>query len=303
MAKEKSFIPMSAAKIKADENWDSNWAKVKWPKFVQAKVDGIRCVITEKGALTRSLKPIPNRHIAKLLSDAPVGLDGEIVTYDDNSKPDDFNTIQSKVMSEDGEPDFYLLAFDNFSLKSSDFEVRHQSLYSESMKHPLVAILVNYGKADSLEEAIAMRDELIQAGYEGCMLRDPKGPYKFGGSSLKEGYLIKMKVFEDAEAKIKGFEEEMENANEVVYDENGIRGRSGKAEGMIPKGSMGAMIVEWANGPEFKIGTGFDAKQRDEYWKNRDNLIGKTVTFSYQGIGSGGRPRFPTFIGLRPEHD
>ena len=45
----------------------------------------------------------------------------------------------------------------------------------------------------------------LNAGYEGLMLRDPNGIYKFGRSSVKENILLKVKEFMDDEAEIIAF--------------------------------------------------------------------------------------------------
>lgn len=54
--------------------------KLKYPVLVSPKIDGIRCLNVDGQALTRSLKPQPNRTIRALASNpAFVGLDGELV--------------------------------------------------------------------------------------------------------------------------------------------------------------------------------------------------------------------------------
>ena len=50
--------------------------------------------------------------------------DGEIVTYTDG-KPDELNTVQSKVMTVAGEFDFKYHTFDHVQDPAAPFEVRH----------------------------------------------------------------------------------------------------------------------------------------------------------------------------------
>jgi DNA ligase-1 len=126
------------------------------------------------------------------------------------------------------------------------------------------------------------------------MLRDPNSLYKQGRHTLKSQALMKLKKFFDDEAVIIGFEEKMHNENEKTTDERGYSKRSHKQEGMVPAGTLGALVVKWKD-VEFKIGSGYNDQQRQELWDNRDNLIGKLVTFKYQSTSSYGVPRFPIF--------
>jgi DNA ligase-1 len=137
--------------------------------------------------------------------------------------------------------------------------------------------------------------------FEGIMIRSPKGLYKFGRSTVKQGYLLKLKRFKDAEAKIVGFEEMMHNQNELGVDALGHAKRSSKKEGMVPAGVLGAFIVEMDDGTTFKVSTGMTHEDRDSYWKTRDTMIGQLVKYKFQE--SDGKPRFPVFLGIRHSDD
>jgi len=58
---------------------------------------------------------------------------------------------------------------------------------------------------------------------------------------------------------------------------------------------MGALKVRGDNGVEFKIGSGFDDKQRSKPPK-----IGVRVTYKHQGLTNAGKPRFPIFMREHP---
>ena len=96
------FKPMLAAKLEDP-------SRLKFPVLVTPKIDGIRCVITDEGPRTRSLKEIPNRHIMHQLSTLPKWLDGELTVGDK------FFDCTSGIMSEDGRPDFKFWIFDTVS--------------------------------------------------------------------------------------------------------------------------------------------------------------------------------------------
>ena len=136
------------------------------------------------------------------------------------------------------------------------------------------------------------------------MVRKPDAPYKFGRSTLKEGYLLKVKRFTDAEAKIIGFEERMYNENEATTDALGHTERSTHKAGMKPAGDLGAFIVrDLRTEMSFRIGTGFTAAQRKEYWTTRNKLMNKIVKYKHFEQGAVDLPRFPVFIGFRDPED
>jgi DNA ligase-1 len=113
-----------------------------------------------------------------------------------------------------------------------------------------------------------------------------------------------MKRFEDSEAVILGYEEQLHNTNEAKTDAFGKVERSTAKGGMVPKGVLGTLIVrDVKTGVEFKIGTGFDDSIRANLWKERSSLPGKLVKYKYQPSGVKEAPRFPTFIGLRHLED
>jgi DNA ligase-1 len=136
------------------------------------------------------------------------------------------------------------------------------------------------------------------------MLRDPNGRYKFGRSTAKEGILLKVKRFSDAEAVIVGFEERMHNGNPATTDALGHTERSSHKENLTGRGDLGALVVKCELfESEFNIGTGFDDATRKEIWDNRETYLGKVVKFKYQTAGMKDVPRFPVYVGLRHEND
>ena len=60
-------------------------------------------------------------------------------------------------------------------------------------------------------------------------------------------------------------------------------------------GMMGALEMKMDNGITFKIGSGFDDKQR-----RKPPKIGSRVTFKFQGLTKAGVPRFPIFMRQHP---
>jgi len=283
-----TFQPMLASPIELEN--------IKYPVYCSPKYDGIRCVIRGGIALSRKLKKIPNVYISKMLNMCLDNLDGELIIPHAN-----FNQIQSAVMSEDGEPtNFEFHVFDVISNKP--YLERMSDL--EKMKLPAFCKKVLPHKFDNEEDMLEYERECVDDyEFEGIMLRSPDGPYKFGRSTAKQGYLLKLKRFTDAEATIVGFEEMMHNENEKTKDELGHSKRSHKKAGMVPAGVLGAFTVETADGKQFNVSTGMTAQDRVSYWENRDSMIGKLVKYKFQESGAKDLPRFPVFLGIRHPDD
>ena len=287
-------------------------AAIRYPVLASPKLDGIRAVTGFGDIVSRNLKPIPNRFIREVARAFPNYLDGEILTYS-NGVRDDFNTVQSKVMSAEGAPDFVFHVFDYFGDAEKAFEDRYGDLEEdhdeEWWRFPCGEKLYNHiqivphTRIYDAAELLEYETNCLAAGYEGVMIRDPQGRYKYGRSTVKEGILLKVKRFEDDEAVIIGTVERMHNANEAETDALGYTKRSTAKAGLVPMGTLGALACEWCNPAgqsiTFEIGTGFDDATRARLWSQRESLIGREVNFKYQGVGSQGAPRFPVYRGLR----
>ena len=294
--------PMLAASIRSDKN--ESIAGLRFPLIASPKIDGIRCLINGK-PLSRSLKPIPNAHVSRMLdSDLLRYLDGELLVGDG----DNFQQVTSGIMSRDGTPDFTFHVFDHFAEPNAPYERRPQLLHSAFIaarrRHPFLRF-VETQMMFSLADLEDFAEKCLSEGYEGAMVRTPHGPYKFGRSTFKEGYLVKIKPFEDDEAEIVGFEEQMENRNEATTNELGRTKRSSHMANLVPKGTLGALIVRNKKFGEFNIGTGVGLNDalKAEIWKNRNAYLGKTIKFRYQAAGPKDKPRIPSFQGFRHPDD
>lgn len=273
--------------------------KAKFPYAATPKIDGIRFLMVGGAALTRSFKPIRNEYLQKILSsNLPDGIDGELTSG---------STFQecSSIMRIKGEPDFKVWIFDfvNPNDEVKPYKERMNELRKfESFNIPSYEIL--FPTIVSNQEQI---DQLmiknLNAGYEGLMLRDPNGIYKFGRSSVKENILLKVKEFMDDEAEIISFREKMINTNEGLKDNFGRTKRSSCQDGLKPSGTLGGFILRNSEGLEFSCGSGLNDALRDEIWKNQSKYLGKLVKYKYMSKGIKELPRHPVFIGFRDETD
>lgn len=276
-------------------------SKIVYPVFASPKLDGIRCSIVNGRALSRTLKDIPNHHIRTTLSRPEFeGLDGELIIGEPTAK-DCYNQSVSGVMRHEGVPNFTYHVFDDHSNPQATYRFRCSSLVEEAF--PVYIKVLPQATIVCECDMLEYEAECVELGYEGIILRSPEAPYKFGRSTVKEGYLLKVKRFEDAEATIIGFEEEMFNGNEAQTNELGRTKRSTARAGLVGKGTLGAFLVRSADGVEFSVGTGLTALQRDTFWARQDDYLGKLVKYKFFPVGVKVAPRHPVFLGFRHEGD
>lgn len=268
------------------------------PFFASYKLDGIRAVKYGPELVSRSLKTIPNRAIRSLLGDVPSGWDGELIVAEPNA-PDVYRRTDSQVMRLNGvatQTRFFV--FDNCEAVG-DFEARLATLHDlppHTVKH-------DQHLCSSPEEVLALESTALKLGYEGLVLRHPGGRYKSGRSTLREGYLLKLKRFTDEEATVIGFQELLHNANEADTDERGYTKRSSHQANKVPMGTLGALLCRTKDGVDFAVGTGFDASERLAIWRARESFQGKLIKFKSFRVGVKTAPRHPVFIGWRSEID
>jgi DNA ligase-1 len=301
-----TFKPMLSGKAPDD------LSTLKYPLMVSPKLDGIRAIVLNGVIVSRNLKPIPNEYVQFLYGlQKYEGYDGELIVGDPTD-PDCFRATTSGVMSRHGMPEVKFHVFDKVDSKPWHLRFTEIETTNLGSVYKVPHHLVHFAN-----EITQFEEMYLEQGYEGIMIRHMSGPYKMGRSTTKEGWLLKLKRFEDSEALVLGMEEKMHNANEATTNALGHTERSSHQENLIPLNTMGALIVrDLETGVEFNIGTGFDDNTRDWWWQRehidceRMNNGGfkklglvhrRVVKYQYFPSGSKDKPRFPTYLGLRED--
>jgi DNA ligase-1 len=132
------------------------------------------------------------------------------------------------------------------------------------------AALHEHAICTGFDHLITELDRVTALGGEGLMLRKPGSHYE----RTRSMSLLKVKKFLDAEATVTGYE----------------------AGAGRHKGRVGALLARLGNGKEFKVGTGLKDRERDH-----PPPVGSIFTVKYQELTKDGIPRFPVFVGLRPD--
>ena len=253
----KFFKPMLAQKY---DGWVG-------PGFAQPKLDGIRCLATNKGLFSREGKPIlAAPHIHAQLTDLPDGvtLDGELYNHD---LKDDFNQIVSLVRKQK--------PTDEDLAKSRELIRYH--VYDAPSDHPFVERSFNTRKLTKhLEFIEAVPTQMItredqydlwhgawlEAGFEGSMFR-LNAPYE----QKRSKNLLKRKEFQDSEFKCLAIEE-------------GVGNWAGLAK---------RVVCELPDGRTFGAGIKGNQARAKELLNEQHNL----VTVQFFQLTPDGVPRFP----------
>ena len=230
--------------------------------WVSEKYDGIRAHWTGTQLLSRQGQPIETP--TWFTSGWPTqAMDGELW-----AGREQFAAVQSTVgQGAKDEAGWRTLRYMVFDMPSQpgNFAQRQQALQStiHNINQPWVRIVPQW-QVSSHEALMRQLRRMSQDGAEGLMLRRADSPYRAGRSDD----LIKLKLFEDAEAIVVGH----------------LPGQ-GKYQGMT-----GALLVELPSGQRFKIGSGL----RDADRANPPP-IGSTITYRYNGTHPSGLPRFARY--------
>jgi DNA ligase-1 len=245
--------------------WDNTTDLADW--WMSEKLDGVRAYWDGAQFLSR----LGNRYHAppwfvEGLPETP--LDGEL--WIDRKKFQRTVSIARRQDQSDLWREIRFLVFDAPACAGS-FEERLEfvsdCLRRQQPPHAQAHAHERCRGVDHLRQELARVEAL---GGEGLMLRQPGSRYIAGRSFT----LVKVKSFHDAEATVTGH----------------VPGK-GKH-----RGKLGALAVTLPDGTQFSIGTGFSEKDRTQ-----PPAVGSVVTFRYQELSDGGVPRFPSYIGVRPD--
>lgn len=301
--KEKTFKPMLAPNEKVD------LSTLNYPLLASTKLDGIRCIFYKGQILSRSLKQIQNKQlrerfepIRKFSEENNIIFDGEI--YSDKLT---FQEITHFVMTQDlGDEElpasvkFY--CFDSIEDNKTDTPFKQRAEFATlcMMRFPDIAFPVEQVEVDSAEEVNDFFEQVLKENYEGLILREPKGAYKYGRGTLKEGLIFKVKNFLTFDAKILDVIQATrvdENAEKSI-NELGYSKTSRKKDDRILIEKAAAFLVLYNNN-EVKVTIALSDDEKIKIWKNKNDYLNKYIEYKGMIIGSKDVPRHPVFVRFR----
>lgn len=307
-----TFRPLLAADplkgIKEFDAQNEKLSQLSYPLLASPKLDGIRVLIIDGIAVTRSLKPVRNKYVQSILGREEFnGLDGEVVAGS-ALDPMAFRNTTTAVMAEEGQHDFTFWVFDDH-IYDDCFEARLSMVWERMMEYAHYPIRgLEHKWIHNPEELFDYEESNLEKGFEGTMLRHPNGGYKYGRSTVNQEILLKLKrgQVQNGDAEIIGFKERLVNNNEATVNELGYTERSVCKENMQGRGDLGSFLVrDIDSGYEFSvgIGIGLDDNLRGAVWDNQEDYLGKIVRYEWFKYGAYDKPRFPKFICFRDEED
>ena len=264
----------------------------KWtaPYIIQPKLDGDRCraIIDSDGeAILLSsemniINSVPHINSAlKNLHLRSVELDGEL--YIHGAPHEVIHGIVSRT--ENMHPDSALIQFHIFDIVIEGSQIERSTiLYRDliptkrtgtGIGSPIQVVPIRI--IDDIDSIMSTLDDYMNNRYEGFVIRNASGLY----ARKRSTDMMKFKPRKKDSYKILGYEEERD-----IYGQ--------------PKGRLGALICISNDGGTFKVGSGFTAEQRQNYWNVKENLIGRIVVVKYQHLTPGRNvPRFPVFAEVK----
>lgn len=280
--------PREKCKIKAGE-WFS----------LSQKLNGNRCVFVNGKMMSRQGKEFTGLdHILsdiKKIVDNSIVLDGELVGKNEEGLSDSANFQKSTGIANSKDADktslkyvvFDTLPLDEFQQGKSEYtyKIRRQLLLElKEMieKHNLqnIEVVQMFYEGTDQTEIDKWLDYCEDHDYEGCMV-NLDSPYE----CKRVKSLQKVKAFKDIDLMCI-------SVNEAT---------TGKY-----KGTLGSITCKYKNGT-VDVGSGFSDEQRDYYFNNPNEIVGKIVTVKYKEAttnkNGGESLQFPVFVTVRFDKD
>ena len=297
------IIPVFACQLAQDS--DSHKKKLTGKKILEVKLDGVRVIsILYPNAkidfFSRNGKELLNfEHLQNELSktivnnpiEKPLVLDGEIVSKNFQEL---MKQIHRKNSIQNADATLYLfdiLPFDSFKegIEKNSYSKRSEILSSWYLKNihnkeRIKLIDKKYINLDTDEGKNIFREfnkKAILDGFEGIMIKDPESYYECKRSTT----WLKLKPVIEISLEVKDVEE-------------------GSGRNI---GKLGAVIAEGEDDGKFfrlNIGSGFTDLQREQFWENKEQLIGQIIEIRADSIsksqnGDFWSLRFPRFKSFR----
>ena len=262
--------------------------------IITTKLDGMRCVIIKEDDnvvfFSRQGQPITGLNdIVKDMEKFPnnIVLDGELVAENTtNLTSADLYRKTMRIARKDGvKKGLIFNCFDYIPLEDFKKGICHAPC--SNRKATVNSLITLYSPRNIVEvkplyvgndqaEIYKWLEWAKDRDLEGVMINIDDSPYE----SKRTKNLLKVKVMQTCDLRI------------IDY----IEGEGRNA------GRLGAFVVDY-KGNSLKVGGGYTDKQREEYWRRKDELIGRVITVQYfeetNNLNDGVGLRFPVFKEVR----
>jgi DNA ligase-1 len=265
-----NYNPMLAHEYKKHQK------KVKFPCYVQPKLDGYRMVYdgVNDRLLSRTGKPYDilvgtglHKELQKYKNHI---LDGELYVHSDDFAFELYGVLRKKKLSGDDAKILDKVLYNIYDMISPEkYSVRLTALTKLIKKSKYIS-LVQTDKCDDFSCIQKSQTDFISKGYEGLMVRNADGLYIHNRSTS----LLKFKIFDDAEFVVVGYEKENDT----------------KGDGATP---VIWICITMPEGKKFKVASKGTREERSELYRNGQKYIGKMLSVQFFGLSQDKIPRFP----------
>ena len=293
-----SSVPMDPA----TEDFDWSAVEPLLSVYASPKLDGYRAMVQRGVLISRNGLPVLNKELqARYGRKEYEGLDGELCTGPVTAQGA-FNLTSRVVRKASASAEgtyLYVLGF--HSGYDDCFADRYESLHEEfgGNREPLPQgiVVVKQTLCRTITQLKVIEAKHLAQGYEGTMLvRADLGPYpqkpgKENRSTLKEGYLLRLKRFEYEFATILAVHSLEHNEN---TERTSTGARSSKKAGRVvdASGKIGsATLKDVKTGVVFNTTIGAEALRSWPGWKEPRRWQGVKVRYRFQQCGTLDRPR------------
>lgn len=263
------------------QNFKNRSHNIIYPAYTQPKLNGIRCLAENVDGkfmkyyskMGKPLDPFLGHLTDPLLCITYPGeiMDGELYKHDWS-----FQKIASHAKRlQPTSPQLEYWIFD-MADDEEKFEERYSilldRLHHSSHDNPILQLVLCSQVADEAQVKY-MHDKYVEEGYEGVIIRNADGMYRFG---YRTADIQKYKEFEDKEFPVVGGHE-----------------GTGQEEGCV--------IFECATETNaiFSVRPKGSREKRQRWWKELDQIVGKQLTVRFQERSEDGIPIFPVGIAIR----
>ena len=267
--------------IQASKGWEKHGKKMLGKEFViTQKMDGVRCLVIKRdgeitcysrsGHVYEDMIEIACDYALPMFPDGVY--DGEALAVDDGtgSTLGLFQKTKSIISRNGIKTGLRHCLFDYISLdmfdnqdkspqytKRRDFIEELHRRYSEMTSHMSIQLLPVLYKGKDLEQVKVWYDFGKDKGWEGIMINLSSAIYQFKRSDK----ILKYKYEDSADLLCVG-----------VFEATGE-----------DVGTLGGVELEYKNGSIVRSGSGFDDKQKMEYWNDPSKVIGKIIQVKHYG--------------------
>jgi len=280
-AKKEVFLPMLAS------SFDKRKDKVSYPVDVQPKLDGVRCMAFWEGDSVKLMSRGGKAweccgHISEQLEGVlPKGwvLDGEL--YIHGATFQEITKLVKKLRTESVNIEYHVYDVPRTDKDNEGEWDLHRMEALADFRNSIEGLknitVTDTYQANSEQEVYELQSLFLEQGYEGAIVREADGTYRFGYRSNK---LLKVKNFMDEEYLVDGYT-------------TGV----GKFSGSI------VWICVTEDGQSFKVVPQGTMEERQETYQNADKHIGDMLKVKYFELTDDGIPRFPVGLGIRLTED